>query len=57
MNMLMPKEIDMAKELKITQAPTLVVIKNKEISYYKNVSNIKKFIETIKNEVKICMTL
>ncbi|NLL02065.1 MAG: ribonucleoside triphosphate reductase [Mollicutes bacterium] len=42
------KEIDMAKELKITQAPTLVVIKNKEISYYKNVSNIKKFIETIK---------
>ena len=49
MNMLMPKKkLIWLKKLKITQAPTLVVIKNKEISYYKNVSNIKKFIETIK---------
>ena len=39
----------MAKELKITQAPTLVVIKNKEISYYKNVSNIKSLLKQSKS--------
>lgn len=40
------KEPNMAKEFGIKQAPTLVVIKNNEANHFKNVSNIKKFIET-----------
>ena len=39
---------DLAKEFDIKQAPTLVVIKNGEISHINNVSNIKKYIAEIK---------
>ena len=34
------------KQLNITQAPTLVVIKNNEVELVENVSNIRRYIET-----------
>ncbi len=38
------QEIDTAKKLKLRQAPTLVVVKDGEITKYSNVSNIKKYL-------------
>ena len=38
----------MSKDLGIKQAPTLVVIKNGEVSKYNNVSSIKKYLGSIK---------
>ena len=43
---------EMSKKLDIKQAPTLVVIKNGEVSKYSNVSNIKKYLGS-----KECMTV
>ena len=37
---------ELTKALKITQAPTLVVISNGEITLVENVSNIRRYIET-----------
>ena len=40
------ENIDLTKELSITQAPTLVVVKNGEVELIENVSNIRRYIET-----------
>ena len=36
---------DLCFELNIKLAPTLVVVKNNNIDFYENLSNIKKYIE------------
>ena len=40
------ENVDLTKELSITQAPTLVVVKNGEVELIENVSNIRRYIET-----------
>ena len=41
------KEIELAKDLQICQAPTLAIVDENEVSLYSNVSNIKKFLDTL----------
>ena len=40
------ENVELTKELSITQAPTLVVVKNGEVELIENVSNIRRYIET-----------
>lgn len=40
------ENVELTKSLNVTQAPTLVVVSNSEITRYENVSNIRKYLET-----------
>ena len=40
------ENVDLTKELGVKQAPTLVVIENNNVELIKNLSNIKKYIES-----------
>ena len=40
------ENVELTKPLNVTQAPTLVVVSNSEITRYENVSNIRKYLET-----------
>ncbi len=41
------ENIELTKSLKITQAPTLVIIQNHEMNLIENVSNIRRYIDTL----------
>ena len=40
------ENVDLTKELHITQAPTLVIVKDGEVELVENVSNIRRYIDT-----------
>ena len=40
------ENVELTKSLNVTQAPTLVVVSDSEITRYENVSNIRKYLET-----------
>ena len=37
---------ELTKQLNVTQAPTLVIVKDGEVELIENVSNIRRYIET-----------
>lgn len=41
------ENIELTKSLKITQAPTLVIIQNHEMNLIENVSNIRRYVDTL----------
>ena len=42
------ENIELTKELEVKQAPTLVIINNDEVTKIVNLSNIKKYVNSLK---------
>ena len=43
------ENVELTKELSVTQAPTLVVVNNGEVQLIENVSNIRRYLDTLVN--------